>query len=413
MFEQIFGPELGLPARAVVALVLVLALIALTVWLMRRFGDSRIASQAGGRGRQQRLAVLDSTSVDARRKLVLIRRDNVEHLILIGGPTDVVIEPNIVRAQPASGGVRPAARPGGYEDEDTSLIPDTPGEPERPVSGPSPAPAAARAGQPSEPPRTMPRPAQKLDPQYADMAQRLEAALRKPAAEPEATRPAPAPRPAPPVQDSRVEPKPTAPAPAPRAPMPRIPESRPEPRVEAPRPQAAPQVTPPPATSRQPRRNPHRPHPPIRPRPTCSRVSKKKWPVSCGPAEGKTHKNDAKKFRAAMYGRRASCESPGGVVRRRAFCRGICAGHLDQLRQRGNRRRRRDRARDPADRHHHGPVARARDPRHGDVVHAHRRGAVAPAHRDRPADRAAQCRDHFAGAFSHRLRHGAGVSDRL
>src|SRR5690606_5931795 len=180
-------------------LVLVLALIALTVWLMRRFGDGRVATQAGGRGRQQRLAVLDSTSVDARRKLVLIRRDNVEHLILIGGPTDVVIEPNIVRAQPAAGGVRPAARPGGYEDEDTSLIPDTiPGEPERPVSGPSPAQAAVRAGQPapSEPPRTTPRPAQKLDPQYADMAQRLEAALRKPAAEPEVTRPAPAPRPA-------------------------------------------------------------------------------------------------------------------------------------------------------------------------------------------------------------------------
>jgi flagellar protein FliO/FliZ len=216
MFEQIFGPELGLPARAVVALVLVLALIALTVWLMRRFGDSRIATQAGGRGRQQRLAVLDSTTVDARRKLVLIRRDNVEHLILIGGPTDVVIEQSIIRAQPAAGGVRPAARPGGYDDEDTSLIPDTiPAEPERPVSGPSPAPAAARAGQPapSEPPRTMPRPAQKLDPQYADMAQRLEAALRKPAAEPEATRTAPTPRPAPPVQDARVEPKPTRPHP--------------------------------------------------------------------------------------------------------------------------------------------------------------------------------------------------------
>jgi hypothetical protein len=35
--------------------------------------------------------------VDGRRKLVLIRRDNVEHLVMIGGPSDVVIEPNIVR----------------------------------------------------------------------------------------------------------------------------------------------------------------------------------------------------------------------------------------------------------------------------------------------------------------------------
>jgi hypothetical protein len=247
-FEQIFGTELGLPARAVVALVLVLALIALTVWLMRRFGEGRIASQAGGRGRQQRLAVLDSATVDARRRLVLIRRDNVEHLILIGGPSDVVVEPNIVRAQPATSGVRPAARPGGFDDEETSLIPDASFAEPEPRPAPSPAPAA-RAAQPqhgpAEPPRTMPRPAQKLDPQYADMAQRLEAALRKPAAEPEVGRQAPAPR----VHEPRVEaPRPAQSAPAPRAPMPRIPESRPpEPRVEAPRPQpqAAPQPAPP------------------------------------------------------------------------------------------------------------------------------------------------------------------------
>ena len=54
------------------------------------------------RGRQPRLAVIDHASVDARRRLILIRRDNVEHLLLIGGPTDVVVEPNIVRAMQAS-----------------------------------------------------------------------------------------------------------------------------------------------------------------------------------------------------------------------------------------------------------------------------------------------------------------------
>ena len=94
-FEQIFGSELGLPARAVVALVLVLALIALTVWLMRRFGEGRVAGGAAGRNRQQRLAVLDSAVVDARRRLVLIRRDNVEHLVLSGPDGVSVIENNI------------------------------------------------------------------------------------------------------------------------------------------------------------------------------------------------------------------------------------------------------------------------------------------------------------------------------
>jgi flagellar protein FliO/FliZ len=52
---------------------------------------------AGPRGRQPRLAVIDTASVDVRRRLVLIKRDNVEHLLLIGGPTDIVVEANIAR----------------------------------------------------------------------------------------------------------------------------------------------------------------------------------------------------------------------------------------------------------------------------------------------------------------------------
>ncbi len=47
-----------------------------------------------------RLAVIDAAAVDGRRRLVLVRRDNVEHLLMIGGPTDVVVEPNIVRSMP-------------------------------------------------------------------------------------------------------------------------------------------------------------------------------------------------------------------------------------------------------------------------------------------------------------------------
>jgi len=48
-----------------------------------------------GGGREKRLGVLDQASVDGRRKLVLIKRDNVEHLIMTGGPVDVVIETGI------------------------------------------------------------------------------------------------------------------------------------------------------------------------------------------------------------------------------------------------------------------------------------------------------------------------------
>jgi hypothetical protein len=63
---------------------------------VRRFGANRLGNAT--RGRQPRLAVIDAATVDGRRRLVLIRRDNVEHLLMIGGPSDLVVEPNIVRA---------------------------------------------------------------------------------------------------------------------------------------------------------------------------------------------------------------------------------------------------------------------------------------------------------------------------
>jgi flagellar protein FliO/FliZ len=96
MFETLFGSEMPLAARFFIAFLIVLALIGLTAWLVRRFGASRLGATA--RGRQPRLAVIDAATVDGRRRLVLIRRDNIEHLLMIGGPTDLVVEPNIVRA---------------------------------------------------------------------------------------------------------------------------------------------------------------------------------------------------------------------------------------------------------------------------------------------------------------------------
>jgi hypothetical protein len=85
--------------RFMLAFVGVLAVMGLTAWLVRRFGSDRLGA-GSARGRQPRLAVVDAASVDGRRRLVLIRRDNVEHLLMIGGPTDLVIEPTIVRAAP-------------------------------------------------------------------------------------------------------------------------------------------------------------------------------------------------------------------------------------------------------------------------------------------------------------------------
>ena len=51
---------------------------------------------------EPRLGVIEQASVDARRRLVLIRRDGVEHLIMTGGPVDVVIETGIQHPEHAA-----------------------------------------------------------------------------------------------------------------------------------------------------------------------------------------------------------------------------------------------------------------------------------------------------------------------
>ncbi len=107
MLDQIFGGELPTAVRFVIAFGVVLSLIALTFVGLRRFAGRRLPlSNGAGRARQPRLGVLDAFAIDARRRLVLIRRDNVEHLIMIGGPNDVLVESEIVRA-PAQAALAP------------------------------------------------------------------------------------------------------------------------------------------------------------------------------------------------------------------------------------------------------------------------------------------------------------------
>jgi hypothetical protein len=262
-----------LPVQFLLSFLIILGVIGAIWWTVRRFGNGRLG--ASTRGRQPRLAVIDYASVDNRRRLILVRRDNVEHLLMIGGPSDIVVEPNIVRAIPAArdvgrapagieaitraiplpengggswplqpeanGGSRPGARPDKQHD-------DVPGRPQPEPAGRQRDTLAALAdelstritppprnrGNVAEPPRPEqrqeprqePRPEQRqdlrqeqrteprleprkpvqaaapvsppppiaagneaaadADQSLADMAHRLEAALRKPAGEPRA-----------------------------------------------------------------------------------------------------------------------------------------------------------------------------------------------------------------------------------
>jgi len=70
------------------------------VWIVRGYlnGTPPRISFFGPRP-EPRLAVVDHANVDGRRRLVLVRRDNTEHLIMTGGPVDVVIETGIPARQ--------------------------------------------------------------------------------------------------------------------------------------------------------------------------------------------------------------------------------------------------------------------------------------------------------------------------
>jgi hypothetical protein len=54
-----------------------------------------------------RVAVIESLPVEGKRKVVLVRRDNIEHLVMVGGRNDLVIESNIMRRAAPKPGRRP------------------------------------------------------------------------------------------------------------------------------------------------------------------------------------------------------------------------------------------------------------------------------------------------------------------
>jgi len=306
--DGVFGTEMPFVVKFFLAFLLVLGLIGVGAWGLRRFTSGRLGG-AGTRGRQPRLGVIDYASVDARRRLILVRRDNVEHLLMIGGPTDVVVEANIVRAvaaprdvalaRPAAAEPLPRAIPlpdngnGSWPlqpevitppparqapkiepatDEAPSWPPlqpqaDTPpARPQRDTlaaladelsARPAPPPAPARVRTPSparaplearaEPRVVEPRPEPRApavqaaptptpadtaaaDQSLAEMAHRLEAALRKPNAPAEARAGAPQPR-----QEPRQEPRQAQPAEQAAAPEPQpVPPAPSQPRAARP-----------------------------------------------------------------------------------------------------------------------------------------------------------------------------------
>lgn len=84
--------EAAIYLRFVASLVLVLGLIVGVLWVLRRYGLAGMVPRNAGR---RRLAMVESLSLDGRRRLVLVRRDGTEHLLLLGGGADLVVEQGI------------------------------------------------------------------------------------------------------------------------------------------------------------------------------------------------------------------------------------------------------------------------------------------------------------------------------
>jgi flagellar protein FliO/FliZ len=79
---------------AVAAILFVIALGAVTMWAFQTF-FGRSNGHGLLRTREKRLGVVETASVDQRRKLLLVRRDDTEILVMIGGPVDLVLETGI------------------------------------------------------------------------------------------------------------------------------------------------------------------------------------------------------------------------------------------------------------------------------------------------------------------------------
>jgi flagellar protein FliO/FliZ len=95
MYKSIAETDLLL--TFVVIFVVVLALVGVIARAIRSFATLKTDRSKVWRPRQPRLSVSEHARIDATRCLVLVRRDEVEHLLTIGGEIDIMVEAGVVR----------------------------------------------------------------------------------------------------------------------------------------------------------------------------------------------------------------------------------------------------------------------------------------------------------------------------
>lgn len=75
--------------KAVAALVLVLGLMGGLTLALKKLG---LGGPMPVVGKDKRLKIIEVLAVDGRRKVMILQRDDVQHLILLGGNEETVIE---------------------------------------------------------------------------------------------------------------------------------------------------------------------------------------------------------------------------------------------------------------------------------------------------------------------------------
>ncbi|MCW2275895.1 hypothetical protein GJ654_15850 [Rhodoblastus acidophilus] len=213
---------IGAGLAFVVFVILLLHMVKILLELRRRI-------PSGERSRQLRLGFVENFDLDGERQLLLVRRDNVEHLLLIGGPNDVLVESGIVRAEARaprggfeSGQVAPSAPSPlvlapAHETKPEPLAPEPP--PRSDVARFEPKPAPQLSPKPQD--KAEPHPEPKLEglPEI-DLEEELKAALEATPLTPSEPEPAPVEPPPPPPSRFAPPPRPTFRAPLP----PRMPQ---------------------------------------------------------------------------------------------------------------------------------------------------------------------------------------------
>lgn len=140
---DLFGPSLAQIVWVALVAAMVCGLAVVLIGLFKRLFAN--GTGIGPRTRAPRLQVVDVARIDEKRKLVLVRRDEVEHLVLVGGQTDLLVEGSILR-------VPAAVRPHSRSDEprlDMPAAPPPSRHPSRPETNGAVDPVIASAAAPA------------------------------------------------------------------------------------------------------------------------------------------------------------------------------------------------------------------------------------------------------------------------